>query len=317
MVMGIVSRFHWRGLAAVLACASAFPAAALAESPTTLRSELTREVRPGARLTFTVRVGDARTCTLRVGGAHATAKVSGAARVSFSFRVAPWAEAGTSRVSVTCPSLRTQRGILRVRRIRRAGRTSRALISGPIRVVVGEGSRPTTRRPLPPVASDPNPATGGAVTPAPLSEADAIARAQADWNAYGAGYLAVFRNGQCTDWAAQKRPDIVERATVRVWADHLMGLPDLGISWNGGSWDDMARAARMAVGTVPRAGAVVTFDAGVLGTSAATGHIAYVEAVGDDGTFTISEMNAPLPWQVTYRTIRTAAVAQGGISFVY
>ena len=24
-----------------------------------------------------------------------------------------------------------------------------------------------------------------------------------------AGYLAVFRNGQCTDWAAQKRPDIV------------------------------------------------------------------------------------------------------------
>ena len=170
---------------------------------------------------------------------------------------------------------------------------------------------------MPPVASDPNPATVGAVTPAPLSEAGAVARAQADWNAYGAGYLAVFRNGQCTDWAAQKRPDIVERATVRVWADHLMGLPDLGISWNGGSWDDMARAARMAVGTVPRAGAVVTFDPGALGTSAATGHIAYVEAVGDDGTFTISEMNAPLPWQVTYRTIRTAAVAQGGISFVY
>jgi surface antigen len=175
-------------------------------------------------------------------------------------------------------------------------------------------SRPNTP---PPVPSDPNPATGGSVTPAPLSEADALARARADWNAYGSGYLAVFRNGQCTDWAAQKRPDIVERATVRLWADHLMGLPDLGISWNGGSWDDMARAARMAVGTVPRAGAAVTFDPGVLGTSLATGHVAYVEAVGDDGTFTISEMNAPLPWQVTYRTIRTATVAQGGISFVY
>ena len=63
--------------------------------------------------------------------------------------------------------------------------------------------------------------------------------------------------------------------------------------------------------------ATFTFDPGVLGTSAATGHVTYVEAVGDDGTFTISEMNAPLPWQVTYRTIRTAAVAQGGISFVY
>jgi surface antigen len=312
--MGIVRRFHWRRLAAVFACASAFPAAAQAEPPITLASGLTREVRPGAHLTFTVRAADAGTCTLRVGGAHATAKVSGAARVSFSFRVATRAAAGTSRVSVTCPPVRTQRGTLRVKRIRGAGRTGRALISGPIRIAVVARSRPNTP---PPVASDPNRVAGGAVTPASLSEADALARARADWNAYGAGYLAVFRNGQCTDWAAQKRPDIVERATVRVWADHLMGLPDLGISWNGGSWDDMARAARMAVGTVPRAGAVVIFDPGVLGTSAATGHIAYVEAVGDDGTFTISEMNAPLPWQVTYRTIRTAAVAQGGISFVY
>jgi surface antigen len=314
--MGIVSRIHACGLAALFACASAFPAAVQAKPSTGSPSELTREVRPGARVTFTTRVDGARTCTMRVGGAHGTAKVSGATRVSFSFRVAPWAETGTSRVSVSCPPARTQHGTLRVRRTRPAGRTSRALVSGPLRIAVAERSRPNTPRPPPAVARDPNPAAGGAVTPATLSEADALARARADWNAYGAGYLAVFRNGQCTDWAAQKRPDIVEQATVRLWADHLMGLPDLGISWNGGSWDDMARAARMAVGTVPRAGAVVTFDPGVLGTSAATGHIAYVETV-DDGTFTVSEMNAPLPWQVTYRTIPTAAVALGGISFVY
>ena len=128
----------------------------------------------------------------------------------------------------------------------------------------------------------------------------------------------VFRNGQCTDWAEQKRPDIVERATVRLWADHDMGRPDPGISWNGGAWDDMARAARLPVGTAPRAGAVVTFDPGTMGAGAETGHIAYVQSVDSgDGTFTVSEMNAPLPWQVTYRTIPIDAIAEGGISFVY
>ena len=127
----------------------------------------------------------------------------------------------------------------------------------------------------------------------------------------------MFRNGQCTDWAAQKRPDIVERATVRLWADHFMGLPDPAISWNGGFWDDMARAARMEVGTVPRVGAVVTFDPGAAGADPTTGHIGYVETIDPDGTFLISEMNAPLAGQVSYRTIRPADVADGGISFVY
>jgi len=128
--------------------------------------------------------------------------------------------------------------------------------------------------------------------------------------------LAVFRNGQCTEWAAQRRPDIVEQATVRLLADHLMGRPDLGISWDGGFWDDMARAARLPVGTVARAGALVAFDPGVMGADLTTGHIAYVESGNDDDTFTISEMNAPLAGQVTYRTISMAAVADGGVNFV-
>jgi surface antigen len=150
-----------------------------------------------------------------------------------------------------------------------------------------------------------------------MSEADALARARADWGTYGADYLAVFRNGQCTEWAAQRRPDVVEEATVRLWADHFMGRPDLGISWDGGFWDDMARAARLPVGTVPKAGALVTFDPGVMGADLTTGHIAYVESVNADGTFTISEMNAPLAGDVTDRSIPTAAVAQGGVNFVY
>lgn len=35
------------------------------------------------------------------------------------------------------------------------------------------------------------------------------------------------------------------------------------------------------------------------------------------GTFTISEMNAPYPFQVSYRTIPESVIAQGGIAFVY
>ena len=135
---------------------------------------------------------------------------------------------------------------------------------------------------------------------------------------FGAAYLNVFRNGQCTDWAAQKRPDIVERGTVQLWADYLAGDERAIANWNGGFWDDTARAAGLEVGTLPRAGAVVAFDPGTAGIAAVTGHIAYVESVDDDaGAFTVSEMNAPLPYVVSYRRIPTSAIARGGISFVY
>jgi surface antigen len=128
--------------------------------------------------------------------------------------------------------------------------------------------------------------------------------------------MNVFRNGQCTDWAAQRRPDIVEHATVRLWAAYLTGVTDAVANWNGGFWDDTARAAGLEVGTVPRPGAIVTFDPGTLGTPA-TGHVAYVESVSGDGAFTVSEMNAPRPYEVTYRTFDAAAVSRGGIAFVY
>ena len=84
-----------------------------------------------------------------------------------------------------------------------------------------------------------------ALPPAPawLSRADALSRARADWVQFGTAYLNVFRNGQCTDWAAQKRPDIVERGTVQLWADYLAGDERAIANWNGGFWDDTARAA--------------------------------------------------------------------------
>jgi surface antigen len=278
-----------------------------------------RHARPGERVSFSAAVGGARTCTVRAGAVHSTTNVTGAARIRVSLRVARRARAGAWRISISCPPLPARNVALNVRRSGQPGSTTRQLVAGTIRVEVTARTAP--RRPAVPSSVTapraPSATSTPSTAPVPMSEADALARARADWSTYGAGYLAVFRNGQCTDWAAQRRPDIVEGATVRLWADHFMGRPDLGISWDGGFWDDMARAARLPVGSLPRAGAVVTFDPGVMGADLATGHIAYVDSVNGDGTFTVSEMNAPFAWVVTYRTIPTAAIAQGGINFVY
>ena len=153
--------------------------------------------------------------------------------------------------------------------------------------------------------------------PAWLTPSDALAHASADWTTYGAAYVSVFRNGQCTDWAEQRRPDIVMRGTIQLWANHLAGDQLAVANWNGGFWDDTARAAGLPVGTVPLAGAIVTFDPGTQGITAATGHVAYVESVSPDGSFVVSEMNAPVPYQVSQRRITAAAIARGGLSFLY
>jgi CHAP domain-containing protein len=277
---------------------------------------ITRHARPGGLVSFSVPVADARTCGVRAGGRRRTADVTGAVGIKVSFRVAPLARAGTWQLSVACAPGAAQRVVLTVAGTRHHKATSGRLVAGPIRIVLVRPARATS-----PARTPPRPATAAAAAPAaaaPMSEADALARARADWVTYGPAYMAVFGNGQCTDWTAQRRPDIVEHATVRLWADHYMGLPDPGVSWNGGFWDDMARAARMPVGATPEAGAIVAFDPGTMQASPITGHVAYVESVDDDaGTFTISEMNAPVAWMVSYRTIRTSAIADGGITFVY
>lgn len=65
---------------------------------------------------------------------------------------------------------------------------------------------------------------------------------------------------------------------------------------NANTWYSRAAAAGMAVGSAPRAGAVGTTTRG------AEGHVVYVESVNADGSINISEMNAPIWGQATYRT---------------
>ena len=74
---------------------------------------------------------------------------------------------------------------------------------------------------------------------------------------------------------------------------------------NANTWYSRAAAAGMAVGSVPKAGAVGTTTRGALG------HVVYVESVNPDGSIVISEMNASAGWGKS--NTRTAAASE----FVY
>lgn len=75
---------------------------------------------------------------------------------------------------------------------------------------------------------------------------------------------------------------------------------------NANTWYSRAAGMGMAVGSVPKAGAVGTTPRGGLG------HVVYVESVNADGSINISEMNAPIWGKVTYRT-----AAASEFSYIY
>lgn len=99
-----------------------------------------------------------------------------------------------------------------------------------------------------------------------------------------------FPYGQCTWYVASRRP----------------------VSWSGNAhqWYRNAQAAGYKVGKVPTAGSImVTWESPI-------GHVAYVERVNADGSFTVSEMNYSGSWgKVTSRTIRGSDVPL--IGFIY
>ena len=99
------------------------------------------------------------------------------------------------------------------------------------------------------------------------------------------------------------------------WVSHKRYIP-----WHGmaAQWWSLARAYGFAEGSTPRVGAVMVMGYGMAGASASSGHVAYVESVNPNGSFTISEMN----WygsgggfgKVDYRTITSMA---GILGFIY
>jgi surface antigen len=137
----------------------------------------------------------------------------------------------------------------------------------------------------------------------PLTSEEAAHKAHERWLAEGAAILTRWRSGQCTDWAVQKRPDVVQRVfEARVVAELMKTTPP---GWPRAAQDFAATAASvgMTVSEWPTTGALVVWQEGVEGAAAKTGHIGYVESVSADGsTFSDSSMNVGGLYKMGYKT---------------
>ena len=87
---------------------------------------------------------------------------------------------------------------------------------------------------------------------------------------------------------------------------NVRSVPWLGNAWE---WFGQAQAFGWSTGQTPKVGAImVTWESGF-------GHVAYVESVNDDGSYTVSEMNF-VQWNVIdHRTIKPGGVPL--IGFIY
>ena len=108
---------------------------------------------------------------------------------------------------------------------------------------------------------------------------------------YGVG--GKFPYGYCTWWVAHKR-----------------FVPWTGDAWQ---WWYNARLYGFAEGQVPKVGAIMVQG---ISWSSPVGHVAYVESVNADGSFTVSEMNYGRWGVVDYRTIKSTA-GQDILGFIY
>lgn len=99
------------------------------------------------------------------------------------------------------------------------------------------------------------------------------------------GNLYVY--GYCTFWAAKLRAEM-GRPIPNTWGDAH-------------TWDDRASQDGYLVDHIPTVGAIFQSDAGELG------HVAFVQKVNPDGSWTISEMNAKGWNTISERTFPASA----------
>src|SRR5205807_6083562 len=100
-----------------------------------------------------------------------------------------------------------------------------------------------------------------------------------------------FAFGFCTYWVASRRY----------------------VPWNGnaGQWIAAARAFGFAEGSTPKVGAIMVTAEGPIG------HVAYVESLNSDGSWTVSEMNF-VAWNVVdHRTIHPGQIPLISPGFIY
>jgi surface antigen len=85
---------------------------------------------------------------------------------------------------------------------------------------------------------------------------------------------------QCTAYAYERRPDIYN------WAVAHGAEP---YNWNAYKWAHWAQVTGLPTGSAPAVGAIAVYPIGAYGSS--VGHVAYVEKVNSDGSYTVSEEN--------------------------
>ena len=115
--------------------------------------------------------------------------------------------------------------------------------------------------------------------------------------------------GQCTYWAAEKRPDLAHQV------EYGYGYPQYHGAFD---WKVDAAEAGYPIDQTPAVGDVAasppgyayTNGAGTTWTAGSGGHVAYVEQVNADGSFVVSEMNAGWPLHGDLALV-PAAAAQG------
>jgi surface antigen len=148
------------------------------------------------------------------------------------------------------------------------------------------------------------------------TEAEAVAIARRRWESEGQEILNGYRNGQCTDWASQKRPDVIERVFEATVVAEVLRRPRPLQLEGAQTWAAAARGVGMTVSNLPAVGALVVWQEGVEGANPLTGHVGYVESLTEDGsTFSTSEMNFGAPYQMGYRTLSSLPVE--GRSFIW
>ena len=292
-----------RLLAATLACGAAFTGVFTAVSPTALAAAGSGSVRAGENASLTIAFpGTAAECQLTAWAAgRAPVTLSRVrptgSRVTWLWHVPAGARTATWGLVAMCGANHLG-AIVRVQG--RAGAGALSLARGMQALqYVGATSR--------------------------LQSSSVRAAARMWWASNSASILAGFHSGtstgECTSYVAARRPDIVERVDVWAYARWLhAGHGTLGVNWDAMYWAANARRAGMATGHTPRVGAVIVFQHGAYGATA-LGHVAYVSSVGRDGSFTITEMHAPVRGRVSARHFDAATAramaTNPGIAFIY
>ncbi|VMU16811.1 CHAP domain containing protein [Streptococcus pneumoniae] len=131
-----------------------------------------------------------------------------------------------------------------------------------------------------------------------------------DHSVPGGGDGMAYAYGQCT-WGVAAR---MNQLGLKLKGSNGEKISIINTMGNGQDWVATASSLGGETGSIPRAGAIVSFVGGTHGTPADYGHVAFVEKVYDDGSFLVSETNYGGNPNYTFRKI---SQADSAISFAY